>query len=35
MTANPYAHARDCAYVVNDGPAPCTCDYYDRVKEAL
>src|SRR6185436_357979 len=23
-------HRRDCAYVVSTGPAPCTCDYYDR-----
>ena len=29
MSAYPN-HRRDCAYVVSTGPAPCTCDYYDR-----
>lgn len=28
-------HARDCAYVVNDGPAPCTCDYWQRSEAEL
>lgn len=23
-------HSRQCAYVTNDGPAPCTCGYWDR-----
>lgn len=31
----PISHARDCAYVVNDGPAPCTCDFYQREGEAI
>ena len=30
MSAPGNMHARDCAYVTEDGPAPCTCGYWER-----
>ena len=32
-TGKDYNHARDCAYVVTDGPAPCTCHVMNPVGE--
>lgn len=29
------SHARACSYVTEDGPAPCTCDFYEREQAAI
>ena len=31
----PVSHARDCDYVTSDGPAACTCDFYEREQVAV